>query len=509
MAIQEIAVSRVRSRQMTLEYQLAFPSSTDQRLGAVLQAFSDLVLILDEKGLILSYASGDPSFLDNSLASLLNKRLQDILSVDLARRLESDLRALRHRERIAPFEFPLSLSGRERWFEARLAPNTPSQLILTARDITKYKQTEARMQRQLRQLSALRSIDLAIASGLDLNLLLSMLLDQVASLMHVDAAAILLLNSKTNVLEFTSGVGFHSSTLQYTRLKMGEGCAGRVALERKSLHIPDLTKDHAGFERSPLFPAEHFVAYYGVPLIAKGRVLGVLEVFHRSSLNPDSDWLDFLNLISGQAAIAIDSAMMFREIQKSNLELSLAYDATIEGLSRALDLRDKETEEHTRRVTNITVKLAARLGVGESELVHIRRGAILHDIGKVAIPDRILFKPGPLEEEEWDVMRRHPDIAVKLLSPVNYLAPALDIPHWHHEKWDGTGYPDHLDGEHIPFAARAFALADVYDAMTSDRPYRRARSKQDAIQYIESQSGRHFDPRLVPEFLNMISANGF
>jgi putative nucleotidyltransferase with HDIG domain len=232
----------------------------------------------------------------------------------------------------------------------------------------------------------------------------------------------------------------------------------------------------------------------------------VLEIFQRSSLNPDTDWLNFLKTISGQAAIAIDNAIMFKELQISNIELNLAYDATIEGLSRALDLRDKETEEHTRRVTDITLKLASALGVAESEMIHLRRGAILHDIGKVAIPDQILFKPGPLAEEEWRVMRKHPDIAVQLLSPVTYLAPALDIPHWHHEKWDGSGYPDRLEGEHIPFSARLFAFADVYDALTSNRPYRAAWQKQEAIQYISEQSGRHFDPKITPTFMELVNS---
>jgi putative nucleotidyltransferase with HDIG domain len=271
------------------------------------------------------------------------------------------------------------------------------------------------------------------------------------------------------------------------------------------LNIPDLRKDMAEFNRSPLFLKEDFIVYYGMPLMAKGRVLGVLEIFHRSPLDPDVDWLSFLGMMSGQAAIAIDSAVMFNDLQRSNIELNLAYDATIEGLSQALDLRDKETKEHTLRVTDITVKLAARFGVGESDLVHIRRGAILHDIGKVALPDQILFKPGPLLEEEWKVMRRHPEIAVELLSPVSYLAPALKIPHWHHEKWDGSGYPDGLQGEQIPFPARLFALADVYDALISNRPYRSAWSRQDAIRYIESQSGIHFDPKIVPEFLRLVN----
>jgi len=495
---------RVRSMQMTLENRLTFLSETEPKLGAILQAIADLVFVLDGDGSILDCKFGDPILESNSGDSFRNKKIQDILSADVADSIKRDLPVVQQNGKIIPFEFLLVLSGQDHWYDARLAPFSPSQTLLFARDITKHKKTETRIQQQLHKLSALRSIDLAIASGLDLNLLLSMLLDQVTGLLRVDAASILLLDAETNMLNFSSGRGFRTNMLQYTRLKLGEGCAGRVALERRMINIPDLSQNEMDFGRSPLFPQERFVVYYGLPLMAKGRLLGVLEIFHRSALSPDADWLDFLNMISGQAAIAIDNAMMFKELQKSNVELGLAYNATIDGWSRTLDLRDRETEGHTRRVTELTVQLALALGVDKNDILHIRRGSILHDIGKVAIPDQILFKPGPLSEEEWEIMRRHPNIAVDLLTPIHYLQPALEIPHWHHEHWDGTGYPDRLHGDHIPFSARIFALADVFDALTSDRPYRNAWPKQDAIQYIEEQSGGHFDPQLVPEFLNLV-----
>lgn len=480
-----------------------------QPLDTVFQAFTDQIFVLDSNGVILDYKSSRSLPAYTFPSATLNQNIQDVFPADVAGRIAHAVRMVQQTGDVNSLEYALAISGREYWFEARLVPFAQSQVLMTARDITQCRETESRMQRQMEQLSALRSIDLAIASGLDLNLLLSMLVDRVTTLMHVDAVAVLLLNRKTNLLEFASGKGFHSNILQYTRLKLGEGCAGRVAVERKMLNIPDLRKNMMEFDRSPLFLKEDFIVYYGMPLMAKGRVLGVLEIFHRSPLDPDVDWLSFLGIISGQAAIAIDSAIMFNDLQKSNIELSLAYDATIEGLSHALDLRDKETKEHTHRVTNITVKLATRFGVGELDLVHIRRGAILHDIGKVALPDKILFKPGPLAEEEWRVMRRHPEIAVELLSPVGYLAPALKIPHWHHEKWDGSGYPDGLQGEQIPYPARLFALADVYDALISNRPYRSAWSKREAVRYIESQSGIHFDPKLVPEFLKLVNEPAF
>jgi putative nucleotidyltransferase with HDIG domain len=503
-----ITVPRVRGAS-AMENSLVNLSSTEQALEAVLQTFTDTNFLLTPNGEILDYRS-NVSFLRNLVpGSLYNKRITDIFPANLAAQIEQAMLTVQQTGRIVPLEYALPVSNREYWFDARLIPVSDSKIMLIARDITDCKETKLKMERQVQQLSILRSIDLAIASGLDLNLLLSMLLDRVMSLMHVDAATVLLLNSKTNLLEFAAGKGFHSNILQYTRLKLGEGCAGRVALGREMIHIPDLTKDRMEFDRAPLFVQEKFVTYLGVPLMAKGRVLGVLEMFHRSSLKPDKDLQSFFVMVAGQAAIAIDSAMMFSELQRSNVELSLAYDATIEGLSRALDLRDKETKEHTFRVTDITVKLATRLGIKQADMIHVRRGAILHDIGKVAIPDQILFKPGPLAKEEWDIMRRHPDIAVELLSPVGYLEPALEIPHWHHEKWDGSGYPDGLRQEDIPFAARLFALADVYDALTSNRPYRSAWSKWDAVQYIEEQAGTHFDPRVVPEFLDLINTSSF
>ena len=190
--------------------------------------------------------------------------------------------------------------------------------------------------------------------------------------------------------------------------------------------------------------------------------------------------------------------------QSSSDELTLAYERAVESWSQALCLRDQETEDHTRRVTEMALQLGRRLHLSDADLDHIKRGSILHDIGKVAIPDHILFKSGPLTEEEWAVMRRHPVIAYEILKSLQYLAPALPIPRSHHEKWDGSGYPDGLAGEDIPLFARIFAFADVYDALISDRPYRRAWTKADALAYIAGQSGSHFDPSITPVFINML-----
>ena len=366
---------------------------------------------------------------------------------------------------------------------------------------SELRQAAEQIQRQLQRITALRNIDAAITSSFDLQLTLFVLLDQVVTQLHTDAADVLLLNSDTQTLEYAQGRGFRSRALQHTRLRLGEGYAGRVALERRIIHVPNLDEAKDGLARSPLLAHEGFFAYCAAPLIAKGQVKGVLEVFHRSPLDLNQEWLDFLEALAGQAAIAVDNATLFDDLQRSNADLALAYDSTLEGWSRALDLRDKETEGHTQRVTELTVNLARAMGISDAELVQVRRGALLHDIGKMGIPDSILLKPGPLTDEEWAIMRQHPVYAYEMLSPIAFLHPALDIPYCHHEKWDGTGYPRGLRDEQIPLVARIFAIVDVWDALRSDRPYRPAWAETKVCEYIRDQSGKHFDPQVTAVFL--------
>lgn len=356
------------------------------------------------------------------------------------------------------------------------------------------------MVKQLERLAALRSIDLAISSVFDLQVTLMIVLNEVVRQLHVDGACVLMIQPGTNRLEYVVGQGFRTRNIEASSLRIGEGNAGRAVLERRVVEVNDLT-DNANFRRAQLLAAEGFVSYYAVPLITKGEVKGVLEIFHRSRLTPDREWLDFLETLGGQTAIAVENAVLFQDLQRSNFELALAYDATIEGWSRALDLRDRETEGHTQRVTDMTLRLARKMGLSEERLTLIKRGALLHDIGKMGVPDTILLKPEELSREEQRIMRQHPQLAYDMLEPIAYLRDALNIPYCHHEKWDGTGYPRGLAGTQIPLEARLFAIVDVWDAITTDRPYRKGWSREKALDYIRAESGKYFDPQLAEMFL--------
>ncbi len=477
---------------------------TSQELDAIFRAFSDLLFVLDANGKVLEYRAGDAGLLYTQPHLFLGQRMDDLLPAELGIRYRLAVQQAVKTQSITSLEYPLTLASGKRWFDARLVPAAGGQVIAIVRDITRYKQTEEEIQRHLEHLAALRSIDVIITSSLDLNLTLSMLLSHVTAQLNVDSANILLFNPRSSLLEYAAGIGFRSDALKHTRLHLGEEFAGQAALQRRMIHSPDLATRATGFVRSPDFEKEAFVCYYGIPLIAKGQIYGVLELFHRSRLASSQEWIDFMQTMAGQVAIAIENATLFKGLQQSNLELTLAYDSTIEGWSRALDLRDRDTEGHTQRVTEMSLRLAQRLGYKEVDLVDIRRGAMLHDIGKMAIPDSILLKPGPLGEEEWEIIRQHPRYAYELLTPIAFLTRALDIPHYHHEKWDGSGYPHGLQGDQIPLVALLFAVVDVFDALTSDRPYRLAWPRQEALAYIQSQAGKHFDPRVAREFLTML-----
>lgn len=398
------------------------------------------------------------------------------------------------------------------WFkEKRSFTSEEKHLLLTLADITGNALKRAHLMeetlRRVQQLQAIHEIDRAIRTSLNLDTLLDVWLRHVLIQLKADAVGVLFYNKEKQLLEAVRTIGFETHLYSSSSLALGQGIAGLAAMEGRPIYVVDV-KQVQRPARLSMLEKENIRACAAIPLSTKSELLGVLEVFFRSPFFFDEDWKRFFDMLAQQGAIAIEHVRFFEALQRAHTELSLAYDETIEGWSRALDLRDRETEGHTQRVTELTVRLAQAMNLPAEQITHIRRGALLHDIGKMGVPDAILFKPGPLTSEEWAIMRLHPQFAYDMLSPIKYLQPALDIPYCHHEKWDGTGYPRGLKGTEIPLAARLFAVADVYDALTSDRPYRKAWSREAALEYIRQQAGKHFDPQVVELFLKIIEKSG-
>lgn len=496
--------TREAELRQTRQYAEAIHQETEARTQAILENAADGIITIDEGGAIGSFNAAACRMFGYSAEEAVGKNITALLpdshlngegasaGAEIAANAVETIGIKKNGARF-PVEQALS--------EVEFA----SRRIRTAfvRDVTERRLANERIRRQVERLASLRTVELAINSSLDLALTLNVIIDQVLTQLEVDAAAVMLLDPHTQWLTFAAGRGFRTDMAQRIKVRIGDSYPGKAVLDRVLVRHSNLKGEPADPLLGAMMQVEGIVECYAMPLIAKGQVKGVLEAFLRVPTSSEDEWLDYFELLAAQAALAIDNAAMFERLQRSNTELALAYDSTLEGWSRALDMRDKETEGHTERVADKTLELSKALDMDDSDLLHIRRGALLHDIGKLAIPDAILQKPGPLTEQEWQVMRRHPVYAHEWLSPISFLRHALDIPYCHHEKWDGSGYPRGLEGEQIPLAARVFALVDVWDALTSDRPYRAAWPKAKVRDHMANLAGDHFDPAIVGPFLDL------
>jgi putative nucleotidyltransferase with HDIG domain len=357
-----------------------------------------------------------------------------------------------------------------------------------------------------KELSTLLKVSSSLASTMELSEVLQIAIESVADLLGLDTGAIYTLEDETLILGATTPPlpPKFPDELRLARLNDHPHIKNAVST-RTPVYLHDATKVTLSPAEKIIVDARHLVSILYFPLLLKDDAIGVFIVGTTDQPRQfAANEIDLSYVLSYQVSFAIANAQLYKRAQQAVADISQAYNATLEGWSRVLDMRDHVTEEHTHRVTDLTIALAKRMGLPESELGHIRRGALLHDIGKMGIPDSILQKPEPLTETEWRIMQTHPEKALQILSRIEYLAPAIDIPYCHHEKWDGTGYPRKLKGEEIPLSARVFAVVDVFDALTSDRPYRKAWEKEKALQYIREQSGRHFFPDAVEAFFEIV-----
>ena len=373
------------------------------------------------------------------------------------------------------------------------------EVVVLLNDITLRKKHEAEIATKFSQLSSLRTLDIAIVNSERLSELLDVFLTQIAAQLAADAIWVILVDDTSQ--ELVDGVT-HGFNPPVTIKDLPSQSNIRALLSHPD---PVLLNDAHSMEEIFGEVCNLFSFCGLIPLTTRHGVIGLLSVFRNQAFSPDADWLRFFEALAGQTAIGIDRINLIDNLRDLNQSLVSAYDATIQGWARALELRDKETEGHSRRVADMTLQLARAVGMPESEFKDIYRGALLHDIGKMPVPDRILLKNGPLNDEEWGLMRQHPDTAYNLLNNIPFLKHAVEIPYGHHEHWDGSGYPQGLSGEQIPLAARIFAFADVWDALTSDRPYREAWPKEKVLAYIIERSGTQFDPAIVSVFEKMMN----
>lgn len=356
-------------------------------------------------------------------------------------------------------------------------------------------------ERKLREneLQAIASLSAALRTASNRAEMLPVIVNQLSSLLQCDAVLAEMIDPLTGETVVEAAYGTWAALIG-SHQPSGNGLNSIISQTRAPYHNNNMADDpQIGI---PSYLLGGILAGAGVPLIAQDQLIGFLWVGRKNEIVQSE--VRLLVAVANMSANAIYRATLYEQSQKNAAALTLAYDTTLEGWAHALELRDQETEGHTRRVMQMTVELAYKMGIDKFELENVRRGALLHDIGKMGIPDSVLLKPGTLNEREWEIMRRHPEYAYKFLEPIEYLHPVMDIPYCHHEKWDGSGYPRGLRGEEIPLVARIFAIVDVWDALNSDRPYRKAWATEQAIRYIVDQSSLHFDPKVVHSFLEML-----
>ena len=386
--------------------------------------------------------------------------------------------------------------------------------IINVRDISERKradlalrESEALYRTRNAELETLFTLSTLLRQAQNADDMLHVVLSEVKELMVVDSVAIILLDKEKEQFTITHATGSLIPDIGKSFSVHEDSISKQVLVTEKPYSTADYMVDPHRLKEKANFAIEDIQSAVYVPVQSENEILGILMMSKPKGNSPPlfgSEDVRLLSTIGDMTGNYLRKAWLVDDLNHLNQQITNAYEDTIDALSRALDLRDKDTEGHTSRVIELTLALARKVGMDDSQLVHVRRGAYLHDMGKIGIPDAILLKPGVLTDEEWEIMRRHPQYTFDMLSHIDYLVPALDIPYCHHEKWDGTGYPRGLKGDEIPLAARLFAIVDVWDALTSDRPYRQAWPDDVAINYIREQSGKFFDPRIVDVFLRIV-----
>ena len=466
---------------------------SEARAQAMFRAIPDLMFRLTREGVYLDYKADVENLFIQTKSGIIGKNNRDLTPPEFADLIDKFIQITLKTKTLQTFVYHMPIPGRgEADYEARMVASGRDEVTMIVRDITERKQREDELQ-------AIATLSTALRSASTRTEMLPVIVKQLVLLLKSDTASVEIVDPLTGdaVLEGAYGAW---EALIGTRQPNGTGINAIISKTRQPYTTNDLKNDpNVAYPESS---CERILGAIGAPLIAQGQVIGYIWTGRRTKIFESE--IRLLVAVADIAANAIHRSTLHEQTLKDATDLAEAYNSTLEGWAHALELRDYETEGHTRRVAQMTIDLARDLGVGEGELENIRRGALLHDIGKMGIPDAILLKTDALDESEWELMKQHPIFAHKLLEPIEYLHPVLGIPYCHHERWDGSGYPRGLQGEEIPLEARVFAIVDVWDALTSDRPYRPAWSKETALNYIIEQSGQQFDPVVVKAFLKSV-----
>jgi PAS domain S-box-containing protein len=381
----------------------------------------------------------------------------------------------------------------------------PGHYFIVLIDLSEYEQTEEKLTVQLKRMQALSNIDRAIMSTMDIAVIAEVVFDKLSSHLNMDFCMLFLYDATSQHLICEHSRGLSALSVGGKQaLAPAPMMANEIAAFGEMIIYEDFPAGDQIDIKKLSFPYRHSKFYAGIPLFNLRETIGILEVCSRRPFFPDQEWKNFFNLVAGQISIAIVHTNQFHSIQRLNHEILQAYENTLEGWARALEYKDRETKGHSDRVKDMTVKLGKSMGLAGADLIHLRRGAILHDLGKMCIPERILFKPSPLDDAEWQIMKQHPVYAQEFLADIQYLQPATIIPLYHHERWDGSGYPFGLKGKQIPLAARIFMVVDVWDALSFARPYRQAWSDEQVRKYLHDNAGILFDPDIVSAFLDIL-----
>lgn len=417
-----------------------------------------------------------------------------------------------HEELLSGGLFPLTQNGKIAGVIGLLSGKTDFfqpetiQWIHTLMDIlvdgASQQGTTERQERQVEQ-----SITRIIQSSLDVRDALHDVMEALTVVLKADAITALHYLPTLRRFELMETIGLEKFSLAKLHLRFDIGL-GKRSFENWPIWIENLQKAPPDLQPITGLGEEGFHSYLALPLIGHNDLVGALEVAWKQRQYSIPGSMEFLERVTEQIAFAIERTNILRDLRQNNSDLTARYNAMIEGLSRALELRDLETEGHTRRVSLLTMELVQHMEIGAEQWNSIRQGALLHDIGKIGVPDAILLKPGSLTAQERKVMQQHVQYGYNILAPITNSRHTLDITLYHHERWDGKGYPYGLAAEQIPLVARLFSIVDVFDALTSDRPYRTAWDVSHALEYISAQSGSQFDPQIVKVFLKVAAGRG-